>query len=200
MTVEEAAFEAEHGVPVNAGGSVVVAAWGNGVGHPGFIAVAFSALLLSYFYLRPKPQWPPPGIADPGVGRVILAAGLVVASGAVVRAALRRLRAADQRGFIAALPSCSPWPAAAPSSSLDTLGYRMDRPRLRVDLPPPGRLRRRHGRGGRAHRRGADAVLGRPRPVHRPPPRQRGHRPGNGGHGGCVVVGFGTLYLGPHLT
>jgi cytochrome c oxidase subunit I+III len=104
MTVEEeAAFEAEHGVPVNAGGSVVVAAWGTALVIL-VVAVAFSALLLSYFYLRlENPLWPPPGIADPGVGRAILAAGLVVASGAVVQAALRRLRAADQRGFIAAL-------------------------------------------------------------------------------------------------
>jgi cytochrome c oxidase subunit I+III len=104
MTVEEeAAFEAEHGVPVNAGGSVVVAAWGTALVIL-VVAVAFSALLLSYFYLRlENPRWPPPGIADPGVGRAILAAGLVVASGAVVRAALGRLRAADQRGFIAAL-------------------------------------------------------------------------------------------------
>jgi cytochrome c oxidase subunit I+III len=104
MTVEEeAAFEAEHGVPVNAGGSVVVAAWGTALVIL-VVAVAFSALLLSYFYLRlENPQWPPPGIVDPGVGRAILAAGLVVASGAVVRAALRRVRAADQRGFIAAL-------------------------------------------------------------------------------------------------
>jgi cytochrome c oxidase subunit I+III len=104
MTVEEeAAFEAEHGVPVNAGGSVVVAAWGTALVIL-VVAVAFSALLLSYFYLRlENPQWPPPGIGDPGVSRAILAAALVVASGAVVRAALRRLRAADQRGFIAAL-------------------------------------------------------------------------------------------------
>jgi cytochrome c oxidase subunit I+III len=104
MTVEEeAAFEAEHGVPVNAGGSVVVAAWGTALLIL-VVAVAFAGLLLSYFYLRlENPQWPPPGIADPGVGRAILAAALVVASGVAVRAALRRVRAADQRGFIAAL-------------------------------------------------------------------------------------------------
>jgi cytochrome c oxidase subunit I+III len=104
MTVEEeAAFEAEHGVPVNAGGSMVVAAWGTALVIL-VVAVAFAGLLLSYFYLRlENPQWPPPGIADPGVGRAILAAGLVVASGAVVRVALGRLRAADQRGFVAAL-------------------------------------------------------------------------------------------------
>jgi cytochrome c oxidase subunit I+III len=104
MTVEEeAAFEAEHDVPVNAGGSMVVAAWGTALVIL-VVAVAFSALLLSYFYLRlENPQWPPPGIADPGVRRAILAAALVVVSGVGVRAALRRLRAADQRGFIAAL-------------------------------------------------------------------------------------------------
>jgi cytochrome c oxidase subunit I+III len=104
MTVEEEdAFEREHQVPVNAGGSVVVAAWGTALVIL-VVAVAFAALLLSYFYLRlENPQWPPPGIADPDVGRAILAAALVVASGVAVRAALRRVRAADQRGFVAAL-------------------------------------------------------------------------------------------------
>jgi cytochrome c oxidase subunit I+III len=104
MTVEEEdAFEREHQVPVNAGGSVIVAAWGTALVII-VVAVAFAALLLSYFYLRlENPQWPPPGIADPDVGWASLAAALVVASGVAVRAALRRVRAADQRGFIAAL-------------------------------------------------------------------------------------------------
>jgi cytochrome c oxidase subunit I+III len=104
MTVEEeAAFEAEHGVPVNAGGSVVVATWGMGLMIL-FAAIAFSALLLSYFYLRlENPRWPPPGIAEPGLTRALVAAGLVVASGAAVRAALGRVRAADQQGFIRGL-------------------------------------------------------------------------------------------------
>jgi cytochrome c oxidase subunit I+III len=104
MTVEEeAAFEAEHGVPVNAGGSVIVAAWGTALVIL-VVAVLFAGMLLSYFYLRlENPQWPPPGIADPGVGGAIVAAALMVASGVAVRAALRRVRAADQRGFIAAL-------------------------------------------------------------------------------------------------
>jgi cytochrome c oxidase subunit I+III len=104
MTVEEEdAFEREHQVPVNAGGSVIVAAWGTALVIL-VVAVGFAGLLLSYFYLRlENPQWPPPGIANPGVGRAILAAALVVASGVAVRAALRRVRTADQRGFIAAL-------------------------------------------------------------------------------------------------
>jgi cytochrome c oxidase subunit I+III len=104
MTVEEeAAFEREHGVPVNAGGSVVVAAWGMGLMIL-FAGVAFSALLLSYFYLRlGNPRWPPPPIAEPGLARALVAAALVVAGGGAVRAALGRVRAADQAGFIRAL-------------------------------------------------------------------------------------------------
>jgi hypothetical protein len=52
MTVEEEdAFEREHQVPVNAGGSVVVAAWGTALVIL-FVAIAFAGLLLSYFYLR----------------------------------------------------------------------------------------------------------------------------------------------------
>jgi cytochrome c oxidase subunit I+III len=104
MTVEEeAAFEAEHGVPVNAGGSVVVATWGMGLMIL-FVGIAFSALLLSYFYLRlENPTWPPPGIGEPGLTRPLVAAALTVAGGAAVSAALARVRAADQHGFIRAL-------------------------------------------------------------------------------------------------
>ncbi len=104
MTVEEEeAFEREHGVPVNAGGSVVVATWAMGLLIL-FMAIAFGALLLSYFYLRlENPIWPPPGIRDPGLGWAIVAATLVVSSGRGVYAALQRVRAGDQTGFIAAL-------------------------------------------------------------------------------------------------
>ena len=188
MTVEEEdAFEREHQVPVNAGGSVIVAAWGTALVIL-VVAVAFAALLLSYFYLRlENPQWPPPGIADPDVGWASVAAALVVASGVAVRAALRRLRAADQRGFIAA-PGRRARPGrrrrGRPAPRPRPARLRMDRPRLRVDLLPPGRLRR-HGRGGCAHRGGADAVLGDRWPVHRPPSRQRGqHHQVLGGDGG----------------
>ena len=132
MTVEEEdAFEREHQVPVNAGGSVIVAAWGTALVIL-VVAVAFAALLLSYFYLRlENPQWPPPGIADPDVGRAILAAALVVASGVAVRAALRRVRAADQRGFIAA-PGRRARPGrrrrGRPAPRHRPAGLRMDRP------------------------------------------------------------------------
>ncbi|MDQ3708472.1 MAG: cytochrome c oxidase subunit I [Actinomycetota bacterium] len=104
MSVEdEDAFEREHGVAVNAGGSVVVATWGTALVML-FVGIGFSALLLSYFYLRlENPQWPPPGVAEPGLVRALVAAVLMVASAAAVLSALRRVRAADQRGFIGGL-------------------------------------------------------------------------------------------------
>ncbi len=104
MSVEEEdAFEREYGVPVNAGGSVVVATWGMGLAIT-FMGIAFGSLLLSYFYLRlENPIWPPPGIGDPALTPAFLATGLVVASAAGVRAAVRRVRAGDQAGFVGGL-------------------------------------------------------------------------------------------------
>jgi cytochrome c oxidase subunit I+III len=99
---EEEAFEKEYGVPVNAGGSVVVAAWGMGLAIL-FFAIAFGSLLLSYFYLRlQNPQWPAAGIADPGFTRATIAAAFVVASAIALRFALQRLRA-DHGGFLRGL-------------------------------------------------------------------------------------------------
>jgi cytochrome c oxidase subunit I+III len=100
---EEAAFERETGVPVNAGGSVVVAAWGTGLLIL-FAAIALASLVLSYFYLRlENPVWPPAGIPDPGLLAPALAAALVVAGAAAVGLAQARLGRADQRGFVAGL-------------------------------------------------------------------------------------------------
>src|SRR5918994_883159 len=104
MTIEnEEAFEREHHVPVNAGGSVVVAAWGMGLAIL-FLAIAFASLLLSYFYLRlENPQWPARGIADPDLTLPLVAAALVLLAGAIGRGGLRRLIADDQPGFIRGL-------------------------------------------------------------------------------------------------
>jgi cytochrome c oxidase subunit I+III len=104
MTVEEEeAFEREHGVPVNAGGSVVVAAWGTGIAIL-FFGIALGSLLLSYFYLRlENPVWPPPGVDVPVLTGALIAAALMVISVVAVQAALRRVRAADQRGFLRGL-------------------------------------------------------------------------------------------------
>ena len=104
MTVEEEhAFEREHGVPVNAGGSVVVAAWGTGIAVL-FFGIALAALLLSYFYLRlENPVWPPPGVDVPVLTGALIAAGLLLVSVAAVQAALRRVRGANQSGFLRGL-------------------------------------------------------------------------------------------------
>jgi cytochrome c oxidase subunit I+III len=114
MTEEdEAAFEREHHVAVNAGGSVIVATWAMGLGIL-FVGIAFASLLLSYFYLRlENPIWPPRGIAVPPAGGMLVAAGLVTAGGAAMGLALRRVKAADHAGFTGAL---------AASVALGTLG------------------------------------------------------------------------------
>jgi cytochrome c oxidase subunit I+III len=104
MTAEdEEAFEREYGVPVNAHGSVVVARWGTGLVML-FVGIAFAALLLAYFYLRlENPQWPPPGVGDPPLVRALVAAALVVASAGAVRLAQRRMGAGDRGGFLRGL-------------------------------------------------------------------------------------------------
>ena len=104
MTVEEEdAFEREHGVAVNAGGSVIVAAWGMGLAIL-FVGIAFASLMLAYFYLRlVNPVWPPPGIDEPGLLRAGVAAGLLAVSGRAVYGAVRRVRAGDQPAFMGSL-------------------------------------------------------------------------------------------------
>ncbi|MBY5164373.1 cbb3-type cytochrome c oxidase subunit I [Salsipaludibacter albus] len=100
---EEAAFEHETGVPVNASGSVVVAAWGMGLIIL-FVSIAFATLLLSYFYLRlENTVWPPSGIADPGLGMAALGVGLVLASVGAVTLGVTRLRRGDRTGWLGGL-------------------------------------------------------------------------------------------------
>jgi cytochrome c oxidase subunit I+III len=100
---EEAAFEREHGVAVNAGGSVIVAAWGVGLAIL-FVGIAFSSLLLGYFYLRlENPAWPPSGVDSPGLARPLVAALILATSGLAMHTARRRVRVGAQRGFVTAL-------------------------------------------------------------------------------------------------
>ncbi|MFP5377046.1 MAG: cbb3-type cytochrome c oxidase subunit I [Acidimicrobiia bacterium] len=110
---EEIAFEREHGVPVHAGGSDVVAAWGMGLAIL-FVAIAFGAFLLAYFYLRlENEQWPPPGVAPPGGASFAVSGALAVAGAAAARAAVRRVRSGDQRGSAVALGAALAIGAAA---------------------------------------------------------------------------------------
>jgi cytochrome c oxidase subunit I+III len=100
---DELAFEEEHGVPVHAGGSVIVSRWGIGLAML-FIGIALGSFLLAYYYLRlENPVWPPEGTAAPGLGPTALAAALVAASGIGIRAALVRIRAGDRGGLVAGL-------------------------------------------------------------------------------------------------
>jgi cytochrome c oxidase subunit I+III len=100
---DELAFEREHGVPVHAGGSVIVSRWGIGLAML-FIGIALSALVLAYYYLRlENPVWPPPGVPDPQLGALAWSVLLVLLSGAAVHAALRRIRAGDHRRMSLAL-------------------------------------------------------------------------------------------------
>ncbi len=100
---EEAAFEEEHGVPVNDSGSVVIATWGMGVMIL-FVGIALAALLISYFYLRlENPEWPPAGISRPGLLLPAVAGALLVASAVAIRAAKARIGAGDRRGLLVGL-------------------------------------------------------------------------------------------------
>jgi cytochrome c oxidase subunit I+III len=104
MSVEdEEAFEEEYGVPVNAHGSVVVARWGTGLAML-FVGIAFSALLLSYFYLRLENSlWPPAGVSNPPLLRTLIAGVLVVASSAGVWIARERIGEGARGGFLGGL-------------------------------------------------------------------------------------------------
>jgi cytochrome c oxidase subunit I+III len=96
---EEAAFEAEHGVPVRASGSLVIPRWGMGIAIL-FLSIAFGAFLLSYFYLRlENPQWPPPGAGRPSLVFGGLCTALVLAATFSVFAARRAVQSDDIRGL-----------------------------------------------------------------------------------------------------
>ena len=96
---EEAAFEAEHQIPVRVSGSLAVARWGMGL-MVLFVAIAFAALLLSYFYLRiENTAWPPGGTESPPLGLALAAAMFAVGSGAVMVAGLRSIRSGRAARF-----------------------------------------------------------------------------------------------------
>lgn len=100
---EEAAFERRHGVPVNAGGSVVIARWATAIGML-FVGIAFGTLILSYFYLRlENPQWPPAGVGEHTLAIPAVAASAIVAAGLSMRWGLGRLAAERRKRFIGSL-------------------------------------------------------------------------------------------------
>ncbi len=100
---EEEAFEREYGVPVHAGGSLVAARWGMGLAIL-FFGIAFSAFLLSYFYLRiGADSWPPPGFSVPDPIPGVLAAALVAGAAVAIGLGVRSISRGDQRGLTAGI-------------------------------------------------------------------------------------------------
>ena len=190
MTVEEeAAFEAEHQVPVNAGGSVVVAAWGTALV---ILVVAVSLLGPAAQLLLPAAGEPPvaaprhrrprrrpghPGRRAGGGQRRRGPGG--AGAGAGRRPA--RLHPEPRRG---ARPGRRRRDRAAPRHR--PAGLRMGRPtptgRSSSSWPASSSWSRRQPHHGRLTLYWAVA-----RPVHRPPSRERGQRgPALGRDGGHV--------------
>jgi cytochrome c oxidase subunit I+III len=100
---EELAFERAHGVPIRAGGSIIVSRWATGICQL-ILGIAFSSFLLAYFYLRiENPVWPPPGVADPSIMLAVVDGALFVAAPASLVAGRRALLAGDQRGLVLAM-------------------------------------------------------------------------------------------------
>ena len=90
---EEEAFEAEHDIPVRTDGGRTLASWGMGLAILVGV-IAFSTILLSYFYLRVEnPDWPPPGVPDPALTLAVVSSALAVASAIAMHAARRSIRA-----------------------------------------------------------------------------------------------------------
>jgi cytochrome c oxidase subunit I+III len=99
---EELDFEAEHGVPVRASGSIVIARWALGIALL-FLSIAFGSFVLAYFYLRiENPVWPPTGVADPSIPTAVIVVALIVAA-ALSAAYGRRALLAGRRGIVAGL-------------------------------------------------------------------------------------------------
>jgi cytochrome c oxidase subunit I+III len=82
---EELDFEAEHGVPVRASGSIVLARWGFGLIML-ILSIAFGSFVISYFYLRiENPAWPPLDVDRPSlaVGGAVVVLIVIAAFAAI---------------------------------------------------------------------------------------------------------------------
>jgi cytochrome c oxidase subunit I+III len=94
---EEAAFEREHGTPVNAQGSLAVARWGMALTIL-IIWIALASFLFSYFFIRLENSvWPPETIAPPDLRLTLISAGLMLASGGAMVWSINGIRAGNQR-------------------------------------------------------------------------------------------------------
>lgn len=96
-TEEELAFEREHGIPVRINGSRIVSQWAMNLLIM-IMAIAFTCLLFSYFYIRVESAtWPTDEIPNPGLIWPAVSMGLLLLSGGAMRWALRGIEAGRQR-------------------------------------------------------------------------------------------------------
>ncbi|MGH9271659.1 MAG: cbb3-type cytochrome c oxidase subunit I, partial [Ilumatobacteraceae bacterium] len=90
---EEDEFELEHGISVRIDGGRTLATWGMGMSLL-VAGIAFSVLLLSYFYLRiVNADWPLDGVGDPALLPAAIAAVAVCASAVSMARAHRGIAA-----------------------------------------------------------------------------------------------------------
>ena len=100
---EELEFEAEHGIPVRARGSLVIPRWGMGLVIL-FLSIMFGSFLLSYFYLRLENDiWPPAGADSPRMWLAAVVAALVVAGTGSVLRGLAAVKGGERSGLLAGL-------------------------------------------------------------------------------------------------
>ena len=100
---EELDFEAQHGVPVRAFGSLVVPRWGMGIAIL-FTTIMFASFMLSYFYLRiENPEWLPPGVGRPSLAVAAISTVAIVAAATRMYGSLRAIRSGDTNGLNAGL-------------------------------------------------------------------------------------------------
>ena len=100
---EEEAFEREHGIPVRVDGGRGLAMWGMGMSIL-VAAIAWSTVMLSYFYLRIENEsWPPAGVDRPGLGWPLVAAVAIIAGAVATTRSHHLIQAGRQQRLVPAL-------------------------------------------------------------------------------------------------
>jgi cytochrome c oxidase subunit I+III len=100
---EEVAFEHEHGIPVRVDGGRGLAMWGMGMSIL-VAAIAWSTVMLSYFYLRIENEtWPPAGIGEPGLAWPLVAAAAIIAGAVATTRAHHLVRTGRQQRLVPTL-------------------------------------------------------------------------------------------------
>jgi cytochrome c oxidase subunit I+III len=92
---EEEAFERQHQIAVRTDGGRSLASWGMGLALL-VAAIAFSTLLLAYFYLvTESPQWPPDGVDEPGLTLGAVATVAIVSAAVAIGRARRDIEGGE---------------------------------------------------------------------------------------------------------